>query len=113
MTTSISVLGVLGVLGLCRVRIPNSTQPEAPELLVWRQCVLGVLGFFVRARMRVISQSFITVRKKLYARTEIPNKPNTLNTLFINTLISLVFKCVGFVLGRLNVCWVLNSRGER
>lgn len=103
MTTLISVLGVLG---LCRVRFANSTQAEAPESLVWRQCVLGVLGFFVRARMRVISQPCITARKKLYARTEIPNKPNTLNTLFINTLISLVLKCVGFVLGSLNTCWV-------
>lgn len=103
MTTSISVLGVLG---LCRVRFANSTQAQAPEPLVWRQCVLGVLGFFVRARMRVISQPCITARKKLYARTEIPNKPNTPNTPFINTLISLVFKCVGFVLGWLNACWV-------
>ena len=103
MTTSISVLGVLG---LCRVQCANSTQAEAPESLVWRQCVLGVLVFFVRARMRVNSQPSITARKKLYARAEIPNKPNTLNTLFINTLISLVFNCVGFVLGWLNACWV-------
>jgi len=103
MTTSISVLGVLG---LCWVRFANSTQAEAPGSLVWRQCVLGVLGFSVRARMRVISQLCITARIKLYARTEILNKPNTPNTLSINTLISLVFKCVGFVLGWLNTCWV-------
>ena len=103
MTTSICVLGVLG---LCRVGLIYPTQSDCPKSLACAGGVLGVLGLSTRARVRVIFCSAISDRKKLYARTNKPNKPNTLNTLSSNQLISLGFICVGFVSGFGNVCWV-------
>lgn len=104
MTTSICVLGVLG---LCRVGLVYPTQSDYPKSLACAGGVLGVLGLSTRARVRVIFCSAISDRKKLYAKTNKPNKPNTLNTHSANQLISLGFACVGFVSGCGNVCWVL------
>jgi len=103
MTTSICVLGVLG---LCRVGLVYPTQSDCPKSLAFTGSVLGVLGLSTHARVRVIFWNAINEEKKLYARTNKPNKPNTLNTLSSNQLISLGFICVGFVSGFENVCWV-------
>ena len=103
MTTSICVLGVLG---LCRVGLVYPTQSECPKSLACAGGVLGVLGLSTHARVRVIFCTAINEEKKLYARTNKPNKPNTLNTPSSNQLISLGFICVGFVSGFGNVCWV-------
>lgn len=101
MTTSISVLGVLG---LCRVGLVYPTQPSCPKSLPCTGGVLGVLGLSTHARVRVIFCSAINEGKDVYARTNKPNKPNTLSS---NQLILLGFICVGFVSGFGNVCWVL------
>ncbi|WP_176513467.1 hypothetical protein [Pseudomonas faucium] len=103
MTTSICVLGVLG---LCRVGLVYPTQSDCPKSLVCTGGVLGVLGLSARARVRVIFCTAISEEKKLYAKKNKPNKPNTLNTSSSNQLISLGFTCVGFVSGFGNVCWV-------
>jgi len=104
MTTSICVLGVLG---LCRAGLVYPTQPECPKSLVCKGSVLGVLGLASRTRVRAIFCTAIRQRKNLYARTNKPNKPNTLNTYSSNQLILLIFLCVGSVSGCVNVCWVL------
>lgn len=100
-------VSVLGVLGWCWVGFRKPTQIQAPESLTWRQCVLGVLGSRTHARMRSFSNPGIEGWINLYANPEKPNTPNTLNTDASNPLNSLGFECVGFVLGWLNVCWVL------
>ena len=84
MTTSICVLGVLG---LCRVGLVYPTQSDCPKSLACAGGVLGVLGLSTHARARAIFSSAISDRKKLYARTNKPNKPNTLNTHSANQLI--------------------------
>ena len=98
---------VLSVLGLCWVGLSNPTHLEAPNSKASRTPVLSVLGSRTRTRVREIFVCSQWLYKKTYARTKKPNKPNTLNTPNINALNSLVFICVGFVLGCLNVCWVL------
>ncbi len=104
MTTSICVLGVLG---LCRVCLVYPTQAERPKSLVCKGGVLGVLGLASRTRVRAIFCAGIRQRKNLYARTNKLNKPNTPNTYSVNQLILLGFLCVGSVSGYSNVCWVL------
>lgn len=52
----------------------------------------------VRACVRLDSR-FLMAEYFLHARTEIPNKPNTLNTIRLNLLILKGFVCVGFVSG--------------
>jgi hypothetical protein len=103
---------VLGVSGVCRVGLSYPTQFQASiragfRLLCWvcwvrhrvRACVTL---FALRAMGRFFS----------YARTEEPNKPNTLNSKLLRILILKGFICVGFVLG----CWFFVSgsvfRGE-
>ncbi len=110
MTTSVSVLGVLG---WCWVGLCKPTRIETPEFVAWRQSVLGVLGSPTRTRMRSTSTDGIEGRINLYANSEKPNTPNTLKTDPFNPLNSLGFGCVGFVLGWLNVCWVLISEEWR
>lgn len=100
-------VGVSGVLGWCWVGFRKPTQIQAPESVAWRHCVLGVLGS--RTRTRSTSTAEIEGRIDLYATPEKPNTPNTLNTDSSNPLNSLGFECVGFVLGSLNMCWVLIS----
>lgn len=108
MTTSIRVLGVLG---WCWVDCGRSTQFQTPEYVVLRASVLGVLGLCTRTRMRIFYSCDTSAGIKPHANSEIPNTPNTHNTDTGNQLISLGFKCVGYVLGWLNVCWVLISGG--
>ena len=98
---------VLGVLGLCWVGLSNPTRIEPPKFKASRAPVLGVLGLRARARAGELFLTPQQIKKKTYSRTQKPNKPNTLNTPNSNALNSLVFICVGFVLGCLNVCWVL------
>lgn len=110
MTTTESVLGVLG---LCWVGFGKPTHVGPPETAACGGGVLGVLGLCARARVR---DSFLwswSAGKNLYARAEKPNKPNTPNTPLINSLISLSFICVGFVLGKRNVCWAQDLGGLR
>jgi hypothetical protein len=98
---------VLGVLGLCWVGLSNPTRIEPPKFKTSRAPVLGVLGLRTRARAGELFLMPQQIKKKSYAKTQKPNKPNTLNTLIYKALNLLSFICVGFVLGCLNVCWVL------
>ena len=96
MTTPKSVLGVSGV---CRVGFGYPTQFQAFifagfRLLcwvcwVWRRVRACVTLFALKAMGRFFS----------CARTEKPNKPNTLNSKLLKVLILKGFICVGFVLG--------------
>lgn len=104
---------VLSVLGLCWVGLSNPTRIEPTIFKASRTPVLSVLGSRARARARGIFFSSQWLYKKTYARPQKPNKPNTLNTPTDKTLNSLGFMCVGFVLGWLNVCWVLISEEWR
>jgi len=104
---------VLGVLGLCWVGLSNPTRIEPPKFKASRAPVLGVLGLRTRARAGDLFLMLRQANKKTYARTQKPNKPNTLNTTTNKVLNLLGFICVGFVLGWLNVCWVLISGGTR
>lgn len=93
---------VLGVLSVCRVDFGNSTQVQASKFKGYR-AVCWVC--WVYARAHACARIFIPLirpcsnRKKLYARTEKPNQPNTLNTYLLKILIYKVFICVGFVSG--------------
>jgi hypothetical protein len=110
MTTSVSVLGVLG---WCWVGFGKPTQAQAPYSVAWRACVLGVLGLRTRARRRAFFNGDSERVIISYAMLDKPNTPNTLNTDISNPLNLLGFICVGSVLGWLNVCWVLNLEGLR
>lgn len=107
MTTPVSVLGVLG---RCWVGCGKPTQFKTPDSLALRECVLGVLGFRTRARTRFFSNGIEGV-KNLHVTPEKPNTPNTFNTDESNPLNLLGFECVGFVLGWLDMCWVLLGEG--
>jgi hypothetical protein len=106
-------LSVLGVLGLCWVGFGKPTHIQAPESVALGVCVLGVLGLCARARAQFFLIAEIEGGRNLYANPEKPNTPNTLNTVTSNPLNSLSFKCVGFVLGLPNACWVLAGEGWR
>lgn len=99
MNTTKSVLGVLGCVGL-GLQTQHSERPAAAGLC--GVCV-GCVGFGVaRAHACDLLQRLNganEARKNCYARTEKPNKPNTLNTVALKALIYKGFKCVGFVLG--------------
>ena len=103
MTTSASVLGVLGV---CWAGFGNPTQVNTPCFAALRLSVLGVLGFRARARVREFFHDDPRRGENRYAKIDKPNTPNTLYTGVINALISKGFICVGSVLGCSNVCWV-------
>ncbi len=104
---------VLGVLGLCWVGLSNPTRVEPPYFKVSRTSVLGVSGLRARTRAREMFLPAPRPRKKTYARTKKPNKPNTLNTPIVNSLNLLGFICVGFVLGWVILCWVYFLEGSR
>ena len=93
---------VLGVLSVCRVNFGNPTQLQASKFNGYRE-VCWVC--WVYARAHACARIFLTLnspfgdRKKIHARTEKPNKPNTLNSKLLKVLILKGFICVGFVLG--------------
>lgn len=108
MSTSQSVLGVLGVF--C-VGFGNPTQIKRPSFggcrrVCWVCWVLRRVRACVTLLMPVKAQLFF-----LHARADKPDKPNTLSTLLFNSLFLKVFKCVGFVLDR--AFCVLGSDFER
>jgi len=98
---------VLSVLGWCWVDFGKSTQFQSPDFVALRAGVLSVLGLSTRARMRNFFKGENEGAVSFDATSEKPNTPNTLNTNTSNPLKLLSFKCVGFVLSSLNVCWVL------
>ena len=109
MTTPKSVLGVSGV---CRVDFEYPTQFECPNYMPSR-VLCGVCWVSYRARAcMTLFDSTSWVRIFSYAKTDKPNKPNTLNSKLLRILILKGFICVGFVLG----CWFSVSgsvfRGE-
>jgi hypothetical protein len=96
MTTPKSVLGVSGV---CRVGFGYPTQYQSFVCAGFqRLCWVCWVWRRVRACVTLISPKAMAVNSS-YARTEKPNKPNTLNSKLIRVLILKGFICVGFVLG--------------
>lgn len=97
-----TLASVLGVLGACRVDFGNSTQVRTSKI---SGCKALCRVCWVCARAHAYARIFISTSpyqvrsKKLYARTEKPNKPNTLNTDRLKVLFLKGFFCVGFVLG--------------
>ena len=90
---------VLGVSGVCRVGFGNPTQFRALNYAGLR-LLCGVCWVWCRARAcMTLFELEVRVRKFSYARTDKPNKPNTLNSKLIRVLILKGFICVGFVLG--------------
>ena len=97
---------VVGVLGWCRVCVGRSTHLEPANYAAYRG-EWWVCWVFSRARAGAYFLKVTYQRKgNSYASTEKPNKPNTLNTTSFSALYSLVFSCVGFVLGAPVLCWV-------
>ena len=105
---------VLGCVGLCRVGFCEPTQAQAT---VGAGCVwlFGVCWVFPRAQACAKfswrpdgGEVFFP-----YARTEKPDKPNTLNTALTKSLFLKDFWCVGFVLGWAFLCWVGSGDGEQ
>lgn len=95
MTTSKSVLGVSGV---CWVDFVYPTQSGTFYFGCLRAlCRVCWVSLRVRACM-TLDVRFLMANYFLHARTEIPNKPNTLNTNRLKLLIYNGFGCVGFVL---------------
>ena len=104
MSTSKSVLGVLG---MCGVGYDYSTQFKAPKS-VRCSAVCWVCWVWRRVRACVTTNAPISMRCFYsYARANKPNQPNTPNTNIINALILKGCRCVGFVLG-MGIC-VLGS----
>jgi hypothetical protein len=99
--------GVLGVLGVCWVDFRYPTQIGA-LLFGGLPALCRVCWVSLRVRAYVTLESRIPMAIYfLHARTEIPNKPNTLNTIRLRLLILKGFVCVGFVSG--HVFFVLGS----
>lgn len=102
-----STKSVLGVSGVCWVDFSYPTQAGAlffgglPVL-----CRVCWVSLRVRACV-TLEGRFPMANYFLHARTEIPNKPNTLNTVRLKLLILKGFVCVGFVSG--HVFFVLGS----
>lgn len=105
-----ALICVSGVLGLCCAGISGSTQVSTAIYGPCAWAVAGVLGLLSRTRRRDVIGGINAGSDKSHANTEELNKPNTLNTTTNNPLNSLIFKCVGYVSGRVNVCWVSVSR---
>lgn len=90
---------VLGVSGVCRVGFGYPTQLQAFIFAGFRLlCLVCWVCHRVRACMTLFALK-TTERIFSNARTEKPNKPNTLNSKLIIVLILKGFICVGFVLG--------------
>lgn len=96
MTTPKSVLGVSGE---CRVGFGYPTQLQSFICGAFRGlCWVCWVWRRVRACVTLISPKARSVNFS-YARSEKPNKPNTLNSKLLKVLILKRFICVGFVLG--------------
>lgn len=106
-------VSVLGVLGLCWVGFDKPTHIQVTESVAFGGGVLGVLGLCTRARAPFFLSAGIDGEINSYASLKKPNTPNTLNTYSLKALNSLSFKCFGFVLGWLIMCWVANCEGSR
>lgn len=106
MTGRDCVSGVLRCVGF-GFATQHSGRPVTAGLVA--VCV-GCVGFYARARMRASRSGLVGGNGGgsffFYARTEKPNKPNTLNTDALKVLICKGFKCVGFVLGSVFLCRV-------
>lgn len=95
MTTTKSVSGVSGV---CWVDFGYPTQVETLFFDGLRAlCRVCWVSLRVRACV-TLDVRFLMADYFLHARTEIPNKPNTLNTTLFKLLIYKAFICVWFVL---------------
>lgn len=104
---------VSGVLGLCCVDFFGPTHVHTAIAVPCTGSVVGVLGWLSRTRRRDVFSGALDAANKSHANTQKLNQPNTLNTESNNSLISLVFECVGFVLGCVNLCWVHFGEGSR
>lgn len=104
---------VSGVLGLCCVDFARSTHAQTRIHAAYAGSVVCVLGLRSRTRRRDVFSGATGGVIETHANPKKPNKPNTLNTVPNNPLISLMFKCVGFVLGCVNLCWVFLLEGSR
>lgn len=90
---------VLGVSGVCRVDFGDPTQFQALNNEGLR-VLCGVCWVLYRARAcMTLFESIARVRIFSYAKTDKPNKPNTLNSRSIEELNLKGFICVGFVSG--------------
>lgn len=90
---------VLGVLSACRVDFDYPTQFESPNYMP-SQVLCGVC--WVWSRAHACMTFFATNPTEgifSYARTDKPNKPNTINSSLIEVLNLKSFFCVGFVSG--------------
>lgn len=88
---------VLGVLSVCRVDFEYPTQFECPNYIPSRM-LCGVCWVLCRARAcTTFLATNSTERIFSYAKTDKPNKPNTLNSSLIEALNLKGFICVGFV----------------
>lgn len=108
--------GVLGCVGLCWVGFAYPTQPKASS---GAGCVASMRVCRVFPSVRAcVNFSFLHsilsdgVRFFHYANPEKPNKPNTLDTASLKPLIFKGFRCVGFVLGWVILCWVAIGEGR-
>lgn len=102
----IAGVGVLGCVGLCRVGFPIPTRLQA-SIHAGCGVLLRVCRVFPRARACAqFSRSSDGMQFFPYATPENPNKPNTLNTVCLKSLIYKGFSCVGFVSGWAFLCWV-------
>jgi len=90
---------VLGVSGVCWVGFGNPTQFRALNYAGLR-LLCGVCWVWCRARAcMTLFEREVRERNFSYARTDKPNKPNTLNSELVKILILKGFICVWFVLG--------------
>lgn len=90
---------VLGVLNVCRVDFEYPTQFECPNYMPSR-VLCGVCWVLCRARAcMTFFASNSTEGFFSYAKTNKPNKPNTLNSSSIKALDLKGFICIGFVSG--------------
>ena len=97
---------VLGVSGVSRVDFGYPTQFQALNYAGLRMlCWVCWVPYRARACMTLF-KSKARVRIFSYAKTDKPNKPNTLNTRSIKILNLKGLICVGFVLGNGFLCWV-------
>lgn len=102
-----STKSVLGVSCVCWVDFRYPTQIGVFYFGGLRAlCRVCWVSLRVRACVTLVGR-FLMVDYFLYARTETPNKPNTLNTIRLKLLILKGFVCVGFVSG-----WVFFVSGS-